>query len=46
MKIGNTVFIISTGYSEKATESLKKKLETLILDAAAKQSRSYHFVSA
>jgi len=44
MKIGNTVFIISTGYSEKATEPLEKKLETLILDAAAKQSRSYHFV--
>lgn len=46
MKIGNTVFIISTGYSEKATEPLEKKLETLILDAAAKQSRSYHFVRA
>jgi orotate phosphoribosyltransferase-like protein len=46
MKIGNTVFIISTGNSEKATEPLEKKLETLILDAAAKQSRSYHFVHA
>ena len=45
-KAGNTVFIISTGYSEKATEPLEKKLETLILDAAAKQSRSYHFVRA
>lgn len=46
MKIGNTVFIISTGYSDKATESLEKKLEMLILDAAAKQSRSCHFVCA
>ena len=45
-KAGNTVFIISTAYSEKASESLEKKLETLILDAAAKQSRSYHFVRA
>ncbi len=42
IKIGNTVFIISTDYSEKATETLEKKLETLILNAALKQSRSYH----
>ena len=40
MKIGNTVFIISTGYSEKATETLEKKLEKLIIDAAAKPSKS------
>ena len=46
MRIGNTVFIITTGYSEKATEPLEKKLETLILDAAARQSRSYHFSCA
>lgn len=44
MKIGNTIFIITTDYSEKATETLEKKLESLILDAAAKQSRSYHSV--
>ena len=39
-KIGNTVFVISTGYSENASETLEKKLEKLILDDAARQSRS------
>ena len=44
IKQGGTVFIITTGYSEKASEPLKKKLEKLILDAAMKQSRYYQFV--
>ena len=44
MKQGGTVFIITTGYSEKASEPLEKKLEKLILDAAMKQSRCYQFV--
>ena len=44
MKQGGTVFIITTGYSEKASEPLEKKLEKLILDAVAKQSRCYQFV--
>ena len=44
IKSGNTVFVISTGYSEKATETLKEKLEKLILDAASKMSGSYQFV--
>lgn len=44
IKSGNTVFIITTAYSEKATESLEKKLEKLILDDAARQSRCYQFV--
>ena len=44
MKAGNTVFIISTGYSEKASETLENKLEKLILGEASKQSGSYQFV--
>ena len=44
IKQGGTVFIITTGYSEKASEPLEKKLEKLILDAGAKQSRCYQFV--
>ena len=44
IKQGGTVFIITTGYSEKASEPLEKKLERLILDAVAKQSRCYQFV--
>ena len=44
IKQGGTVFIITTGYSEKASEPLEKKLEKLILDAAMKQSRCYQFV--
>ena len=40
IKSGSTVFIIKTGYSDHATETLKTKLEKLILDAA----RSYQFV--
>jgi len=37
IKIGGTVFIISTDYSETATETLEKKLEKLILNDAAKE---------
>lgn len=44
IKQGGTVFIITTGYSERATESLIDKLEKLILEAVAKQSRCYQFV--
>ena len=44
IKSGNTVFIITTAYSENATEPLEKKLEKLILDDAARQSRCYQFV--
>ena len=44
IKQGGTVFIITTGYSEKASEPLEKKLERLILDAVTKQSRCYQFV--
>lgn len=44
IKIGNTVFVITTGYSEKASETLEKKLEKLILNDALKQSRCYQFV--
>ncbi len=44
IKQGGTVFIITTGYSERATESLKDKLEKLILEAVAKQSKCYQFV--
>ena len=44
IKSGNTVFVISTGYSEGATETLENKLKALILNAAARESRSYHFV--
>lgn len=44
IKQGGTVFIITTGYSERATESLKDKLEKLILDNVMRQSRSYQFV--
>ena len=40
IKSGNTVFLIKTDYSDHATETLKTKLEKLILDAA----RSYQFV--
>ena len=40
IKQGGTVFIITTGYSEKASEPLEKKLEKLILDAVA----NYQFV--
>lgn len=41
---GGTVFIITTGYSERASETLKEKLEKLILGDVVKQSRSYQFV--
>ena len=44
IKQGGIVFIITTGYSEKATEPLEKKLEKLILDAVTRQSRCYQFV--
>lgn len=44
MKPGGTVFVITTSYSEKATETLEKKLEKLILNEAAKLSGSYQFV--
>jgi IS30 family transposase len=44
MKQGNTVFIITTAYSENATETLEKKLEKLILNESAKLSGSYQFV--
>lgn len=44
IKQGDTVFIITTGYSEKASEPLEKKLEKLILDAVTRQSRCYQFV--
>ena len=44
IKVGGTVFVITTGYSKKAMETLEKKLEKLILDAVPKQSKSYHFV--
>lgn len=38
IKAGNTVFIITTEYSRKASETLEKKLEKLILEAASKAS--------
>lgn len=41
IKIGNTVFIITTGYSETASETLEKKLEKLILNEAARQANNY-----
>ena len=41
VRIGNTLFIITTGHSKNASETLEKKLEKLILDNAAK---SYQFV--
>ena len=44
IKEGSTLFIITTGHSEKASETLEKKLEKLILEAVAKQSRCYQFV--
>ena len=40
MQMGRTIFVITTAYSENATEPLEKKLEKLILDDAARQSRS------
>lgn len=43
VKHGGTVFIISTSHSERATETLGQKLEKLILDAVAKQSRSFQY---
>ena len=45
-KMGNTVFAISTSYSENASETLEKKLEKLILDDASRQSRGCCFVRA
>ena len=44
MQIGSTIFVITTAYSENATEPLEKKLEKLILDAVMRQSRCYQFV--
>ncbi len=41
---GNTVFIIKTGYSETASETLEQKLKKLILADASKPSESYPFV--
>ena len=41
MKSGSTVFVITTGYSEKASETLEEKLEKLILEAVSNQTRSY-----
>jgi hypothetical protein len=46
IRCGGTVFIITTGYSESATGTLKEKLEKLILDDALRQSKSYQFVQA
>lgn len=37
IRIGNTVFVITTDYSKSASETLEKKLERLILSDAAKQ---------
>ncbi|MBQ6960393.1 MAG: hypothetical protein IJP78_05375 [Clostridia bacterium] len=34
IKTGETTFVITTAYSETATETLEKKLEKLILDDA------------
>jgi len=36
VKAGNTVFVITTGNSPTASETLEKKLEKLILDAVSK----------
>ena len=44
IRLGNTVFVITTSHSEKATESLEEKLKTLITNAAAKECETYHFV--
>ena len=44
VKVGSTVFVISTGYSDNASETLEKKLEKLIFQDALKQCGSYHFV--
>lgn len=45
-KIGGTIFVISTGHSENASETLEKKLEKLILDAASRQYGNCCFVRA
>lgn len=45
-KVGSTVFVVSTGYSDNASETLEKKLEKLILDAASRQYGSCCFVRA
>ena len=37
IRIGNTVFVITTEHSKSASETLEKKLERLILSDAAKQ---------
>ena len=44
IRSGNTVFVITTIHSEKAAETLDKKLEKLILDAAVKECGACHFV--
>ena len=43
-KSGTTVFVISTGHSESATESLDDKLKTLILKAASREAKSLYFI--
>ena len=40
IRIGNTVFVITTDYSKNALETLEKKLERLILNAAERQLNS------
>jgi orotate phosphoribosyltransferase-like protein len=40
IRIGNTVFVITTDYSKSASETLEKKLERLILNAAERQLNS------
>ncbi len=35
IRVGKTIFIVTTAYSESATETLEKKLERLILNYAA-----------
>ena len=40
IRIGDTVFVITTDYSKSASETLEKKLERLILNAAERQLNS------
>lgn len=44
IKSGNTVFIITKEYKKDATDTLKDRLETLIVDEARKEFRSCYFV--
>ena len=46
MQMGRTIFVITTAYSENATEPLEKKLEKLILDEVVKHPESYRFVQS